>query len=273
MSTPRLSLLSPGALALGLLLAACGGRTDRSPKEVLASDSSLAADLKQASDTSAYSEAADIAMADTAGALPPDAGALPPAVTMRVPDTRGPVPGSTPVPRSAPPASPSSTPAAVRTPSPVAPLPAPRTAERRPSPAPSQPPIDARVADASYGGAGGAAGTLGEACTSPVNTDQRRCLMGYLARSDVQLDHNYQTLIAALRDQAGTPPGAREPEPVHQLRVAQRAWLVYRDTECRRRNRGQEGPLWAPLRARCLGEFSGRRAAELADATRRLQGR
>jgi uncharacterized protein YecT (DUF1311 family) len=264
----------PGALGFALLLAACrGGGAERSPREVLASDSSLAADLKQASDTSAYSEAADIAMADTGGTLPPDAGALPPAVTMRVPDSSRPAPITTPVPRSAPPASTPARAAATRTPTRAAPPPVPRTAVRRSPPLTGQPPVDAHVADASYGGAAAAAGTLAEACASPANPDQRRCLMGYLARSDVQLDHNYQTLIAALREQAGTPPGAREPETVHQLRVAQRAWLVYRDTECRRRNRGQEGPLWAPVRARCLGEFSGRRAAELADATRRLQGR
>jgi uncharacterized protein YecT (DUF1311 family) len=94
--------------------------------------------------------------------------------------------------------------------------------------------------------------------------------MSYLAQSDVELDRNYQALIARLRRQAGTPAGAPEPPSVRSLRSAQRAWLVYRDTECRRRSRGQEGPLWAPTRARCLGEFSGRRAEELASAAARV---
>ncbi len=94
--------------------------------------------------------------------------------------------------------------------------------------------------------------------------DQRRCLLVYLARSDVTLDRNYQARIAELKQAAGTAPGEPEPESVHRLRVAQRAWLVYRDTECRNRNRGLEGPLWAPMRARCLGEFSQKRAEELA---------
>ena len=33
-------------------------------------------------------------------------------------------------------------------------------------------------------------------CASPASDDQRRCLMLHLARSDVALDHAYQTLIA-----------------------------------------------------------------------------
>ena len=87
--------------------------------------------------------------------------------------------------------------------------------------------------------------------------------MAYLARSDVTLDRNYQARIAQLKRDAGTAPGAPEPESVQRLRTAQRAWLVYRDTECRNRNRGNEGGLWAPVRARCLAEFSAQRAAEL----------
>jgi uncharacterized protein YecT (DUF1311 family) len=55
---------------------------------------------------------------------------------------------------------------------------------------------------------------------------------------------------------------------VERLRVAQRAWLVYRDTECRRRNHGHESTLWAPVRAQCLGEFSAAREQELASQLR-----
>jgi uncharacterized protein YecT (DUF1311 family) len=93
--------------------------------------------------------------------------------------------------------------------------------------------------------------------------------MTHLARFDVGLDRTYQALIADLKREAGTPRGAPEPQSVRELRQAQRAWLVYRDTECRRRNRGKEGALWAPIRAQCLGEFSGVREAELAKARRR----
>ena len=59
-------------LALILMAAACGeGTKEESPGEVLARDSSLASDLKQA-DTSAFAEAADVAMAfDPDSAMPP----------------------------------------------------------------------------------------------------------------------------------------------------------------------------------------------------------
>lgn len=96
--------------------------------------------------------------------------------------------------------------------------------------------------------------------------------MLHLARSDVALDRSYQALIADMKRETGTSSAGREPEAVQQLRVAQRAWLVYRDTECRRRNRGKEGPLWAPVRAQCLGEFSGARTEELAQALRERHG-
>jgi uncharacterized protein YecT (DUF1311 family) len=106
----------------------------------------------------------------------------------------------------------------------------------------------------------------GPSCASPALPDQRRCLLSYLARSDVTLDRNYQALITALKREAGTTAGGREPATVTRLRTAQRNWLVYRDDECRRRNEGTEGPLWAPTRARCLAEYSGQRSQELANA-------
>jgi hypothetical protein len=59
---------------------------------------------------------------------------------------------------------------------------------------------------------------------------------------------------------------APEPESVQRLRAAQRSWLVFRDDECRKRTHAREGPLWAPVRAQCLAEYSARRAQELQDA-------
>ena len=249
------------AVALAILGAACGEDTkEQSPGEVLARDSSLASDLKQA-DTSAFSEAADVAMAfDPDSALPPPTK---PTVPMRVdrsaPAT--PTPGASPAPTPAPTAAP---PAARP---PMRPVPA--TIHPEPIPTHRLPPAH---------DAGSSAATILEKvpgatllpmasrapCASPATADQRRCLMTYLAQSDVGLDRTYQALIAQMKRREGTPTGAREPESVHQLRVAQRAWLVYRDTECRQRNRGKEGALWAPVRAACLAEFSGAREAELA---------
>ncbi len=92
------------------------------------------------------------------------------------------------------------------------------------------------------------------ACASAAAGDQRRCLMQYLARSDARLNRTYQHLISQ----------TASPAEVERLRVAQRAWLVYRDTECRRKTRSSEGVLWAPIRAKCLGEYSAARERELA---------
>jgi uncharacterized protein YecT (DUF1311 family) len=107
---------------------------------------------------------------------------------------------------------------------------------------------------------------IGPSCASPASADQQRCLRSYLMVSDVALDRNYQMLIATLKREAGTATSGREPPTVVRLRNAQRNWLVYRDDECRRRNAGKEGPLWAPTRAKCLAEYSALRERELASA-------
>ena len=124
----------------------------------------------------------------------------------------------------------------------------------------------ARNASNTAASAPSAEGYIGPSCASPALDDQRRCLLGYLARSDAQLDRNYQALIGQLKSEARTPKGAPEPLAVQRLRTAQRSWLVYRDEECRKRTRAEEGPLWAAVRAKCLAEYSSLRARELDDA-------
>jgi uncharacterized protein YecT (DUF1311 family) len=111
-----------------------------------------------------------------------------------------------------------------------------------------------------------AEGYIGPSCASPARDDQQRCLMGYLAKSDGLLDRYYQALILRLKSEAGVKSNAAEPPAVQRLRSAQRAWLVYRDDECRKRTRAREGPLWAPVRAQCLAEYSSLRTRELNDA-------
>ena len=93
--------------------------------------------------------------------------------------------------------------------------------------------------------------------------------MDYLAKSDALLDRYYQALILRLESEAGTTSRSAEPASVQRLRTAQRAWLVYRDDECRKRTRAREGPLWAPVRAQCLAGYSAVRAQELRDALAR----
>ena len=111
-----------------------------------------------------------------------------------------------------------------------------------------------------------AEGYIGPSCASPARDDQQRCLLGYLSRSDAQLDRSYQALITRLKRESGTGAKAAEPATVQRLRTAQRQWLVYRDDECRKRTKPREGPLWAPVRAQCLAEYSALRARELDDA-------
>jgi hypothetical protein len=44
-------------------------------------------------------------------------------------------------------------------------------------------------------GSSSAEGYIGPSCASPARDDQQRCLMGYLAKSDLVLDRYYQALI------------------------------------------------------------------------------
>ena len=134
------------------------------------------------------------------------------------------------------------------------------------SPATGEPPAMRNASNASSPAGSSAEGYIGPSCASPAREDQQRCLMGYLAKSDLMLDRYYQALILRLKSESGTKAGASEPPSVQRLRSAQRAWLVYRDDECRKRTRASEGPLWAPVRAKCLAEYSALRARELDDA-------
>ena len=103
----------------------------------------------------------------------------------------------------------------------------------------------------------------GPGCSSPTSADQRRCLLSLLAQYDVGLNSAYREIIQRLRSEAGASAGDPDPASVERLRAAQRSWLVYRDRECRRRTVSREGELWAPVRARCLGQLSDARAREL----------
>lgn len=100
-------------------------------------------------------------------------------------------------------------------------------------------------------------------CASPATVDQQRCLSASVASSDLLVARYFQALILRLESEAGVTSGT-EPAAVQRLRATQAAWVAYRDEECRRRQRGREGPLWAPTRARCIIDYSTQRADELA---------
>lgn len=107
--------------------------------------------------------------------------------------------------------------------------------------------------------------TTGNACDSPVLADQKACLSSSLAAADKRLDGIYRALIVETR--------RRDPSSVAKLRNAQRAFLVSRDVECRKRGAGKEGALWAYPRVHCLAQFSDQRANALADEFSRLTAR
>lgn len=190
---------------------------------------------------------------DTAGMGP----ASPPVTTVDsiAAAARGDLPQSAATPRAV-----ATTPASAPV---VPPVPAPSAAApRRSTPVPaSKKPAPAAVA------------TGISRCRSEAPADQRACLNASLARTDAGLNRVYQALIAQMRERLGTHPGAVDPRQVRQLRAGQRQWIVYRDVECQRRNWGREGKLWAPVRARCLAEYSDRREAELSRSLQQWRSR
>lgn len=221
-------------------------------RDDIAADSALAADLALANrDTllidsigqySPPGAGADTSLGEVdtvspPGALPPDVAASP--TTVR-PST---VPANPPAAARPPPAPPPTAPAA----------------------RPSAPRAVAKSAPARR--------TSGDPCNTPGLASQQQCVHSRLAEADRRLNGVYRALITEMRRQEGARPGQKDPPSVERLRAAQRSWLVYRDTECRRRGRGSEGPLWARTRVACLGEFSVRRANELADNFSRLTAR
>ena len=222
-------------LAAALLIStACdGGSPSRTPDDI-AADSALAADLALAN--------RDTLVVDSIGAYrSPDA-----AEQDTLPDVAMDTALSLPLP---PPAAPA--------PAPVASEPAPQSAT------PARPPVvTTRAAVPKLTGT--------RACTSPSLANQSECVKVTLAATDMRLNRIYRALITEMRRQEGVAGGAKDPPSVQRLRVSQRSWLVYRDNECRRRGRGKEGALWARPRVRCLGQFSVRRANELADNFSRL---
>lgn len=235
-------LSSAAIIAIAMLTAGCDSGNPSRTADEFAADSALAADLALANrDTllvdsiGAYREP-DAAEQDTA----PSSAETPSTLDSKKADN--PIPAAQPAPAATPPAQPA-----------------------------ARPPETNKTATATASSAPRLTGT--RACRSPTPENQAECLRASIATVDARLNRVYRALITEMRRQEGVPTGAKDPPSVQRLRVAQRAWLVYRDTECRRRGRGSEGALWARPRARCLGQFATRRANELADNFSRLTAR
>lgn len=221
------------ALAL-VLLGGCNRETQVRTRDEIAADSALAADLALAN--------RDTLLIDSIGQPRPPG--IVPADTDLAGSFEGKARTAAPSPPSVPvqPSPPRVTPTAGSSTKPSAP----RAAPRR---------------------------STGDPCNSPAKANQEACVRRGLAATDMRLNRIYRALLTEMRRQEGVRPGQKDPPSVERLRVAQRAWLVNRDTECRRRGRGTEGTLWARPRVQCLGEFAGRRANELADSFSRLTAR
>ncbi len=155
-----------------------------------------------------------------------------------------------------------------------APAPAPPSAVAvtpPPAPAPAPAPPPAREVETPKKAAARLTGT--RACNATGLENQNECLRALLPAADARMNRIYRALITEMRLKEGVKGNAKDPASVQRLRVAQRAWLVSRDTECRRRGKGKEGARWARPRVRCLGEFANRRANELSDDFSRLTAR
>ena len=230
----RLSAV-PLAISALFFVACDGGSRSRTPDE-FAADSALAADLALANRDTLLVDSIGAYRPSVDTAIPDDSAALPVAV-------------ETPAPPSA---------------NIAAPAPAPAAPSASPQPAPAPPPAPAAAAPRLTGT---------RACNSGTLANQNECLRALLPAADARMNRIYRALITEMRRTEGVAPGARDPASVQRLRVAQRAWLVERDTECRRRGRNTEGARWARPRVRCLGQLANRRANELSDDFSRLTAR
>ena len=219
-----------------VVLAACSSETPVRTRDDIAADSALAADLALAN--------RDTLVIDSIG--------RPAEVIPADTDLAGSLEGKARTTAAAPPTVAVTVPPPA--PAPAAPAATPRATAKAPTPRA----VSRRA---------------GDPCNSPAKADQEACVRNRLAAADLRLNRIYRALLTEMRRQEGVRPGQKDPPSAERLRVAQRAWLVARDTECRRRGRGTEGALWARPRVQCLGDAAGQRAKELADDFSRLTAR
>jgi uncharacterized protein YecT (DUF1311 family) len=109
---------------------------------------------------------------------------------------------------------------------------------------------------------GSASRSSDDPCDSPETDDQRSCLNRSIAQNDAELNRTYQDLLAQSRKSGGS-------ELEQRFRDSQRDWVNERENACRGIG---DGPLWARARARCLGDYSAKRTAELHRNLNSLRG-
>jgi len=102
-------------------------------------------------------------------------------------------------------------------------------------------------------------------CDSPDMTAQRYCLNRAIVANDADLNRTYQELISQAQKSGGSDLADR-------FRQSQRDWVNQRDADCTGQTQSQAGKLWARARAKCLGDYSERRTAELQRNLSSLRG-
>ena len=100
-------------------------------------------------------------------------------------------------------------------------------------------------------------------CMSPVTTSQAACLTDGIRRSNARLAVASGSIARAFRRRQHIRQTAPEPEYLQKLRQSEIQWLEWRDAECKRRAAGFTGQLWATPRAKCIGDATESRVAEL----------
>jgi uncharacterized protein YecT (DUF1311 family) len=102
-------------------------------------------------------------------------------------------------------------------------------------------------------------------CNSLTPVDQRSCLNRSIASNDVDLNRTYLELLAQARKSGGS-------ELEDRFQQSQREWINQRDSDCNAQTPSENGKLWAKARARCLADYSEKRAAELQRNLNNLRG-
>lgn len=94
-------------------------------------------------------------------------------------------------------------------------------------------------------------------CADPqTQTDMNQCALQEAQRADGRLNAAYKALIAQL-----------DPLRTAKLKMAQRAWIDYRDSECAFQASEAEGGTMAPmLMSGCLATLSDQRTKQLQNA-------
>jgi uncharacterized protein YecT (DUF1311 family) len=98
-------------------------------------------------------------------------------------------------------------------------------------------------------------------CASSTPADQSSCLSLSERRAGARLSSLQRSITTAVRRQQRVPARAADPPYVSELAQAQKKWISWRDSECRRRTNNAASRLRA--RASCVTELTDARVAEL----------